>query len=278
MRRKSASLSFTFNRLDGDFQRVWATVMDSLSAYFAFSDIPGHVSYLIIAISYCLTNIYWLRVAAVVGLGLEIMYFLLTSNLLYAGIAWDLIFIAINGFHLVFLTRDRFSLKLAGDERALMRGAFVGLHDSQVAQILKTGSWREMTSGTTVTEEGGKVEELYFVQRGSLAVYAKGMHVAELGPGALVGEIAFLTGSSATATVVVNEETRVIAFDHTRLLKACRRDDQIAAAMHKLIGCDLARKIARADLRINEAGSLAWPLPSPVAEEERFVRRPIRVG
>jgi CRP-like cAMP-binding protein len=251
--------------------------MDSLSTYFALSDVPGHVSYLIIAISYCLTNIYWLRVAAVLGLGLEILYFLLTSNLLYAGIAWDLIFIAINGFHLVILTRDRFSLKLAGDERALMKGAFAGLHDAQVAQILRAGSWREMAAGTKVTEEGGKVEALYFIQRGSLGVYAKGMHVAELGPGALIGEVAFLTGSSATATVVVNEETRAIAFDHARLLKACRRDDQIAAAMHKLIGCDLARKIARADLRINEAGNLAWPLPSHAAEEVRYGRAQLRV-
>jgi CRP-like cAMP-binding protein len=252
--------------------------MDSLSSYFALSDIPGHVSYLIIAISYCLTNIYWLRVAAVLGLGLEILYFILTSNLLYTGIAWDLIFIAINGFHLVLLTRDKFSLRRSGDEHAMMKTAFAGLHDSQIAQILKAGSWRELVAGTRVTEEGRKVEALYFIQRGRLAVYANGMHVAELGPGALIGEVAFLTGCSATATVVAHDESRVIAFDHERLSRACRRDDQIATAMHRLIGCDLARKIARADLRINEAGGLAWPLPSPVAEEARYGRAQLKVG
>jgi CRP-like cAMP-binding protein len=169
-------------------------------------------------------------------------------------------------------------VQLAGEERALMKDAFVGLHDAQVARILKTGTWREMATGTMVTEEGRKVEELYFIQRGSLAVYANGMHVGELGPGTLIGEVAFLTGISATATVVVNEEARVIAFDHARLLKACRRDDQIAAALHKLIGWDLARKIARTDLRLNEEDT-TWPLPAHIAEEKalRQARRRPRI-
>jgi CRP-like cAMP-binding protein len=236
--------------------------METLSSYFAISDIPGHVSYLIIAISYCLSNIYWLRVAAVVGLALEIMYFLLTSSALYAGIAWDLIFIAINAFHLVLLTRDRFSIRLAADEHSLIKGAFAGLHDAQIAQILKTGTWREIEVGSKLTEEGRPVQELYFIQRGRLGVHTKGNHVAELGQGCFVGEIAFLTGNAATATVVADEETRLIAFNHARLLTACRRDDQIAAAMHKLIGRDLASKIARSDLRLDRV-----PAAKAIAEQ-----------
>ena len=38
---------------------------------FTWADVPGHLSYLIIAISYWLANIYWLRVTAVIGLALE---------------------------------------------------------------------------------------------------------------------------------------------------------------------------------------------------------------
>jgi len=225
--------------------------METLSTFFAISDIPGHVSYLIIAISYCLSNIYWLRVAAVVGLLFEILYFLLTSSALYAGIAWDLIFIAINAYHLVLLTRDRFSIRLASDEHALIKGAFSGLHDAQIAHILKAGSWRNVDVGTKLTEEGRPVHELYFIQRGRLGVQAKGTHVAELGQGCFVGEIAFLTGNAATATVVADEETRLIAFNHARLLSVCKRDTQVAAAMHRLIGRDLASKIARSDLRLD---------------------------
>lgn len=45
-----------------------------------WGDAAGHISYLIIAISYWLTNIYWLRVTAVIGLLLEVTYFVLVSG------------------------------------------------------------------------------------------------------------------------------------------------------------------------------------------------------
>lgn len=72
----------------------------------SWGDAAGHISYLIIAVSYWLTNIYWLRVTAVIGLCLEIAYFVLVSGVtLYTGIGWDLVFIAINLVHLLRLTR-----------------------------------------------------------------------------------------------------------------------------------------------------------------------------
>jgi hypothetical protein len=37
-----------------------------------WSDVPGHVSYVLIALSYWMTNVFWLRVIAVVGLVFEI--------------------------------------------------------------------------------------------------------------------------------------------------------------------------------------------------------------
>lgn len=96
--------------------------------------------------------------------------------------------------------------------------------------------------------EGHAVDELYFIQDGRMAVHVRGIQVAELGPGALVGEIAFLIGNAATATVTANDEVRLIAFNRDRLLTCCQNDKQVAAAMHRLIGHDLATKISRSDL------------------------------
>src|SRR5262249_59576195 len=41
----------------------------------SWSDVPGNVSYVLIALSYWMTNVFWLRVIAVVGLVFEILYF-----------------------------------------------------------------------------------------------------------------------------------------------------------------------------------------------------------
>jgi hypothetical protein len=222
--------------------------MDALTSYFSLADIPAHISYVILAVSYCLTNIYWLRVTAVMGLVLEIIYFSMTSSDLYTGIAWDMIFITINGYHLAVLTHDRFSLKLDHGERRLLTGALQGLCDAQIARVLRTGSWREIAAGTRLMVEGQPVGELCFIQSGRLAVHVRGIHVAELEQGALVGEIAFLIGNAATATVTANCSVRLIAFNRERLQAACRNDEQVAAAIHRLIGHDLATKISRSDL------------------------------
>ena len=54
--------------------------MDDLGTILSVNNWPGHLSYLLIAISYWLTNMFWLRVVAVVGLSLEIAYFWLSGG------------------------------------------------------------------------------------------------------------------------------------------------------------------------------------------------------
>ncbi len=50
--------------------------MDFLTSdYLRPADMPGHLSYIVFAISYLLTSIFWLRVTAIVGIALEIIYF-----------------------------------------------------------------------------------------------------------------------------------------------------------------------------------------------------------
>ena len=70
------------------------------------SDLPGHVSYTLIALSYWATNMLWLRVTAVVGLAMEILYFYLSGGDLSIGISWNIIFLIINGYQLFKLYQE----------------------------------------------------------------------------------------------------------------------------------------------------------------------------
>ena len=59
-----------------------------------------------------------LRILAIVGLTLEIVYFSLTSIDLFSGMAWDAIFILINALQVARLMRDRHILRLPASEKA----------------------------------------------------------------------------------------------------------------------------------------------------------------
>ena len=59
--------------------------MDDLATIFGLNHWPGHLSYVLIAVSYWLTDMFRLRAVAVVGLSLEILYFWLAGGDLRAG-------------------------------------------------------------------------------------------------------------------------------------------------------------------------------------------------
>ena len=209
----------------------------------AWGDLAGHVSYLIIAISYWLTNIYWLRITAVLGLCFEVAYFVIVSDALYTGIAWDCIFIAINLFHLALMTRDRLRLRSAEGDLDLLRAMFDGLDDAQIGLLLKCASWRNIAPGETLTLEGQPVEAVMMIADGQASVAIGARMIAQISRGAFVGEMAFLTDEPASATVSALQACRVLSIDKARLKTLLLNDHQIAAVMHRILGADLAQKL-----------------------------------
>jgi hypothetical protein len=208
-----------------------------------WGDAAGHVSYLIIAISYWLTNIYWLRITAVLGLMFEVVYFVIVSDALYTGIAWDCVFIAINLFHLTLLTRDRLRLRSAEGDLDLLRAMFDGLDDAQIGMLLSCASWRDFQPGETLTSEGLPVAAVMMVADGQASVMIGDRIIAQISRGTFVGEMAFLTDAPASATVTAMGTCRALCIDQARLKTLLLADHQIAAVMHRILGADLAQKL-----------------------------------
>lgn len=217
--------------------------MDDLATLFSLNNWPGHLSYVMIAISYWLTDMFWLRSVAVVGLSLEIIYFLLSGGDLRAGIGWDLIFILINLYQLYRLAQERLSLRLPEKDRELLRRVLTGLDDVQIARLLGAGALCELEAGTTLAEENQPLERLYFLCDGRVGVSIGGRAISHLEEGNFVGEVAFLTERPASATVIAETPVRVLAFDRGKLKQFFKNETEVAGLIYQLIGRDLAHKI-----------------------------------
>ena len=109
---------------------------------------------------------FWLRLVAVVGLSLEILYFWLSGGDLRTGIGWDLIFISINLYQIYRLVNDRLSLRLPEPDRELLRSVFAGLDDAQIARLLIAGEFCDIAEGTTLAEENQALDRLFFICSG----------------------------------------------------------------------------------------------------------------
>ena len=220
-----------------------------MTEFFSLNDLTATLSYAIIALSYFMTRIFWLRVTAVVGLFLAITYFRLTGGDLKVGIGWAFIFIAINLYQLFWLVRERASLRLPEKDAPLLRAALSGLDDPQIAKLLRAADWKDAAPGEVLAKQDAAVDALYFLCSGRASVEVNGSFVTYLEKGSFVGEIAYLTNNLATATVVIDEPSRLLAFSKLRMAKVSATDGEISSIIYELLGRDLAMKMRRSNTR-----------------------------
>lgn len=103
-------------------------------------------------------------------------------------------------------------------ERAVTSGpVFKGLDESARRRVAEQLEWLHLPSGEALIRRGDAADCLYIVISGRLRVFvergqAQEEALAEIGRGQVVGEMAFLTGEKASATVRAIRDTDVVRF------------------------------------------------------------------
>ena len=225
--------------------------MSGLAEFLKSQPWTVHLSYGLVAIAFAMPKIYWLRIVAVVGFLVQALYLSLTASGLVTDVQWALIFILINLAmlaRLTFVTSDH----LPPAERTLMRRVLPSLADTQLARLAGCGERRALPAGEQLTLQGAAVDRLYFLLDGAADVAIDGVDVARVAAGGFVGEMSFMTGQPASATVRMAFPGAALVFERASLDRVFSRDDETRAAFHSLIGADLAEKIGRANRALRE--------------------------
>jgi CRP-like cAMP-binding protein len=83
---------------------------------------------------------------------------------------------------------------------------FAGLDDRELSEIAAQMRERKFGAGDTVTQEGAGGAGFFVVESGEAEVTVGGTERGTIGPGDYFGEIALLTGSDRTATIVAKSD------------------------------------------------------------------------
>jgi CRP-like cAMP-binding protein len=83
---------------------------------------------------------------------------------------------------------------------------FADLEKKELESIADTMRQRTFPAGETVTREGSSGVGFFIVESGTAEVTVDGQPRGTIGPGDHFGEIALLTGSERTATIVAQSE------------------------------------------------------------------------
>jgi CRP/FNR family cyclic AMP-dependent transcriptional regulator len=105
--------------------------------------------------------------------------------------------------------------KKAVDGAEKLRGVtfFDGFSDDELQRVAELADDVEAESGALLVDQGRVGQECYVILDGQAGVYANGEHIATVGPGMMVGEMALVEHRPRNATVVAETPMRLLAFD-----------------------------------------------------------------
>ncbi len=218
--------------------------MNFLDFTWGVHDWIGTASYVILAGSYLVTNMIWLRVLAAIALSAEALYLYFGGDKpLWIGVVWSGVFVVINVIQLGLIYRERLMSRLTQEENSLRTWLFPSLNDVDFHHLLKAGVRCEIGSGTFLASQGEKLDHLYVITQGIALVVAHGQVVATLREGNMVGEVSFFRDDVATASVVAQGSVRVLQVSRTELRKLMRERESLNRALHESISRDLGFKL-----------------------------------
>lgn len=212
----------------------------------------GHLTFVLIAVSYLVRDIFLLRilsiVASVVG---TFYYYLVPAEPLWLVINWNLVFLAVNCVQLALIVYDRRKITFSAEQKELFETIFLRFSPIEFLKLMRLSQWQEAPASTQLTTEGEPVSQILLIYSGEAGVYVKDKKVNTLKDGDFIGEMSFLSEQDATATVRLEHNSRYLVWDKSVLSQLLQRNPNLRFAMQALIGEDLTRKLRR-KLRRND--------------------------
>lgn len=217
-------------------------------------ELTGHVTFALVAASYLVKDILWLRLLAVAASCAGIAYnYLVPSPPLWLVIYWNIFFLAINLYQIAAAIRERREVSFTEEERELYETLFRNFAPFEFMKLLRAGRWLVAEEGQVLAQEGEPLASVMLVYNGAVEVEAEGSVVARLKDGSFVGEMSFISGGEATATVRAAERTRYLCWPKEDLRQLLRRNPGMSFAMQTVLSTDLTKKLLR--------GSHGMPAP-----------------
>ncbi len=210
-----------------------------------FEDDLLHLSYLLAAVSFYLRDILLLRVVAMLSALVGVVYqFVLPSEPSWNVVLWLGLFTLINASRIVGLWLERRRVRLTEEERELYEVVFSKFTAVEFMKLLRLGHWHDGAPGEVIAEQGRELQDLKLISNGEVSILKDEVEVDRSRDGALIGEMSFISGGPATATVRCERDTRYLSWNKDDLRKLLRRNPTMDIAMTSVFSLDLTRKLA----------------------------------
>lgn len=204
-----------------------------------------HIANLLMLVAYSVRDILWLRLFAVGASLASMPFFFLQQKILWAPLAWSLLFTVINLLQSWRLLLERRPVQLTPEEETVKRLVFPNIHPRKVLQLLAIGKWSSIPAGQRLISSGIVPDTLSLIVRGKVRVSRQGQDVGELAAGEIVGSALILNGVPADVTAESIEPVRALTWDIAILKRYLDAQAEMRAALQQHLVRDLGAKLDR---------------------------------
>ena len=128
---------------------------------------------------------------------------------------------------------------------------FAGFESGELSLVVAGAQRRSVPAGHVFITMGSTNEALFVVLAGSVDVTRPGVDadvsLASLEAGSVFGEMTFLDGSRAAATVTASEETEVMELRSEHLQEIFSQNSELAVKLWRNLALELRRRLIRTD-------------------------------
>ena len=131
----------------------------------------------------------------------------------------------------------------------------LGRQNPRTADLIARMQRRTLAPGDVLIASSDQSQDVFFVVSGRLGVHlptvsGRSIRVRAIGKGAIVGEIALLTGLPRNADVICEEAAAVLCLTESAIKKIEAHDPHLAALMMSIFGRALAVKLAQSNTQL----------------------------
>lgn len=209
-------------------------------------NLVGHFAYTLLIISMLMRNMNWLRFFAILAGSISAIFYWTLGD--FVSMFWETLFALVNLGQYVILQIENRRGKFSEEEEMFIKSCLSGVERAQARKLVRLGAWTEVQEGVQLIEEDTCPEHLKFVIEGEASVLRGGRQIGFVKKGDFLGEMSYLTGQKASASVFTTQATRFLSFDRKILREHLERNPEVRHALESSFNRNLVDKLAKTNV------------------------------
>jgi len=206
--------------------------------------LAGHLAFGLIAFSFLVKDIFWLRIVSIAA-SLFSVFYNYTSPVepMWLAINWNFVFIVVNVYHIGVILYEKRAVKMDAKDEELYQTLFKEMTPVEYLKISRAAEWVTLKSGQRIITQGMPVPDLYLIYNGTVDVMVDGEEVAHLRDGEFVGEMSFLTEKVATATCKVKYDAQCLVWKQREFKELLKRNPSLYFTIQSVLSAQVSDKL-----------------------------------